>query len=256
MTAVLQIENIKRSFHKGSGKNRKRIDVLKGANLTMTAGEMVALVAPSGSGKSTLLNIVGLLDAPSSGIIRFNNKIVSKASETNGVFSGFKRVFTSKDASDARKTRIRGENIGFIYQFHHLLPELTVMENVIMPMLARDKNEKEAKKKAKFLLEWVGLWDKRQHFPSQLSGGQCQRVAICRALVNSPELLLADEPTGNLDPETAETIFQLFRALVNELKTSALIVTHDFGLAKRMDRVLKLQNGVLEEMTDLTELIH
>ena len=123
-------------------------------------------------------------------------------------------------------------------------------------MLARDKNEKEAKKKAKFLLEWVGLWEKRHHFPSQLSGGQCQRVAICRALVNSPELLLADEPTGNLDPETAETIFQLFRALVNELKTSALIVTHDFGLAKRMDRVLKLQNGVLEEMTDLTELIH
>ena len=158
MTAVLEIENIKRSFYKGSGKNRERIDVLKGANLTMNQGEMVALVAPSGSGKSTLLNIVGLLDAPSSGTIRFNNKIVSKASEANGVFGGFKRMFTSKDASDSRKTMLRGEKIGFIYQFHHLLPELTVLENVVMPMLARDKNEKEAKKKAKFLLEWVGLW--------------------------------------------------------------------------------------------------
>ena len=154
MTAVLEIENIKRSFYKGSGKNRERIDVLKGANLTMNQGEMVALVAPSGSGKSTLLNIVGLLDAPSSGTIRFNNKIVSKASEANGVFGGFKRMFTSKDASDSRKTMLRGEKIGFIYQFHHLLPELTVLENVVMPMLARDKNEKEAKKKLSFF--WSG----------------------------------------------------------------------------------------------------
>lgn len=254
MTAVLQIKDIKRSFTKKSRGKKTLIDVLKGVNLTMTAGEMVALVAPSGSGKSTLLNIVGLLDTPTSGTILFNDKIVSKASEGQGALSGITKYFSNKDASDARKTRIRGENIGFIYQFHHLLPELTVLENVIMPMLARDKNEKEAKKKAKFLLEWVGLWDKRHHFPSQISGGQAQRVAICRALINSPQLLLADEPTGNLDPETAETIFKLFRALVNELKTSALIVTHDFSLARRMDRVLKLQDGVLVEINDLSEL--
>ena len=231
MTAVLEIKDVKREFKQ---RGLPTVKVLKGANLTIEKGQMVALVAPSGSGKSTLLNIVGLLDKPTKGTIHFD-----------GV--------NATNASDAVKTEIRGNKIGFVYQFHHLLPEFSCVENIMLPQLAQDVPEKKAREKAMKLLNAVKLADKANLKPTQISGGQAQRVGIARALANSPKLLLADEPTGNLDPKTSKDIFAVFKAVIKVNQMSALIVTHDFELAKQMDRIILLKDGILQQIDELPE---
>jgi lipoprotein-releasing system ATP-binding protein len=198
--------------------------VLSEASLQLSAGESVALVAPSGAGKSTLLHIAGLLDAPTSGALRILGRPVAAS-------------------GDRERTRIRRETIGFVYQFHHLLPEFTARDNVILPQRAAGRSLREAGARADALLAQVGLAQRTAHRPSELSGGEQQRVAIARALANAPRLLLADEPTGNLDPETAGQVFDLLMRLVRETGLAALVATHNLDLAARMDRTLRLDAG-------------
>ena len=225
-SSVLEIDQVTKSFFP---KRRDPVHVLKGVDLTIQEGEMVALIAPSGSGKSTLLNIVGLLDKPTSGDVIFGGQRLMKA-------------------SDKVKTKTRSEDIGFIYQFHHLIDELSCLENIMLPLQSQNVCEKFSADRARKLLALVGLEDRAQNRPGEISGGQQQRVAICRALANSPKLLLADEPTGNLDPDTSSQIFRMFRQIIEKTGLSTLIVTHDLDMARKMDRVLKLENGVVVEI--------
>ena len=205
------------------------ITVLAGATLSLAAGEVAALVAPSGAGKSTLLHVAGLLDAPSGGRVR----IAGSPAEGLG---------------ERARTRLRRDTIGFVYQFHHLLPEFTALENVALPQRAAGVGRGAAEARGRELLEAVGLAARVAHRPAELSGGEQQRVAIARALANRPRLLLADEPTGNLDPETSAHVFDMLMGLVRETGLAALIATHNLELAGRMDRRLRLANGrVVEE---------
>jgi lipoprotein-releasing system ATP-binding protein len=224
MTAVLELKQVKRHFEQAG----ERLEVLKGCDLAINAGEMVGLVGPSGSGKSTLMHIAGILERSSSGDAVVVGKSVVSLSERE-------------------RTRLRSETIGFVYQYHHLLPEFSALENIVLPQLIAGKSRKAAKERAEQLLETVGLIDRATHRPARLSGGEQQRVAIARALANGPALLLADEPTGNLDPETAETVFSMLVNLTNEHKLAALIATHNHELAKRMNRVVSLGEGLIEE---------
>lgn len=219
---VLRLENITRHFEQGG----QTIKVLNGVDMAIARGEIVALLGPSGSGKTTLLQIAGLLENPTGGCVSVHGTPVAKA-------------------SDAVRTALRRDKIGFIYQFHHLLPDFTALENLVLPQLIAGTQRKDALARAKGLLDSVGLAPRAAHFPSELSGGEQQRVAIARALVNAPSLLLADEPTGNLDPETAEKVFAVLVQTIRTLKIGALVVTHNHELAKRMDRVLTLKNGVV-----------
>lgn len=225
MSDVLTLEMIEKCYNRGKPNE---IAVLKGANLTIPRGEVVALVAPSGAGKSTLLHIAGLLDTPDSG------RVVLGGQDLSG-------------ASDRRRTAARRADLGFVYQFHHLLPEFTALENITLPQLANGTPRKAAEARAKHLLERVGLAARANHRPSALSGGEQQRVAFCRALANGPKLLLADEPTGNLDPATSDTVFGALMELVRDTGLSALIATHNMELAARMDRILRLDGGRLED---------
>ncbi len=202
------------------------VQVLRGADLELRSGEAVALVAPSGAGKSTLLHIAGLLDTPDAGSVEIAGQNV-----------------TGK--GDRTRTARRRQDIGFVYQFHHLLPEFTALENITLPQLANGVSEKAAQDRAKSLLERVGVAQRADHRPAALSGGEQQRVAFCRALANRPRVLLADEPTGNLDPDTSDQVFDAMMALVRDEGLSALIATHNMDLAARMDRKLKLDGGVL-----------
>jgi len=220
--AVLQLKGVTRSFEQGGQK----LDILRGVNLSIARGEIVALLGPSGCGKTTLLQIAGLLENPTGG----------------EVFIGGRKV---EGTADALRTQLRRTQIGFIYQFHHLLPDFTALENLLLPQYIAGANEKEAKRRALKLLESVGLEKRAEHYPSQLSGGEQQRVAIARALVNRPALLLADEPTGNLDPQTAEAVFQVMLQTIRSLRIGALVVTHNEELAGRMDRVLRLKDGLV-----------
>lgn len=220
--AVLSMRQITRQFEQAGSV----LNVLNGIALEIQPGEVVALVGPSGSGKTTLLQIAGLLDTPTSGDIFIGDKNMSKA-------------------SDKKRTLMRRGNIGFIYQFHHLLAEFSALENVIMPQMISGKNEDEAKNKAADLLASLGLESRFSHRPAKLSGGEQQRVAIARALANNPQLLLADEPTGNLDSNTAEEVFAMLLKLAKEQNTGALIATHNLDLAKRMDRIVCLEEGTL-----------
>lgn len=221
-SVVLEMKNVTRSFEQGG----QRLDILRGVDLAIRRGEIVALLGPSGCGKTTLLQIAGLLENPSGGDVFINGaKIESWA--------------------DAVRTSLRLSQIGFVYQFHHLLPDFTAEENLLLPQYIAEKTGAEARNRARKLLESVGLEQRASHYPSQLSGGEQQRVAIARALVNRPALLLADEPTGNLDPKTAEDVFQVLVQAIRSLKTGALIVTHNHELAARMDRVLELKDGVI-----------
>jgi lipoprotein-releasing system ATP-binding protein len=220
---VLALNGITKTYAKDTANP---VTVLQGVDLSIAAGEVVALVAPSGAGKSTLLHMAGLLDTPDGGTVRLNGQ------EMTG-------------ESDRRRTRARREDVGFIYQFHHLLPEFTALENVVLPQLANGVSKAQAQTRAADLLARVGVGDRADHRPAALSGGEQQRVAFCRALANEPRLLLADEPTGNLDPGTSDQVFDALMALVRSTGMSALIATHNMELAARMDRVLRLEAGQL-----------
>ncbi|MEX0307268.1 MAG: ABC transporter ATP-binding protein [Ruegeria sp.] len=202
------------------------VQVLRGADLELRAGEAVALVAPSGAGKSTLLHIAGLLDTPDTGEV----EIAGQGVDGKG---------------DRTRTAIRRRDVGFVYQFHHLLPEFSALENIVLPQLANGTAEKSAQARAMQLLDRVGVAARADHRPAALSGGEQQRVAFCRALANKPRVLLADEPTGNLDPETSDQVFGALMALVRDEGLSALIATHNLDLAARMDRMMRLDGGVL-----------
>lgn len=203
-------------------------EILKGLNLEIKAGEQVAILGQSGSGKSTLLHLIGMLDQPTSGDIQILGK-------------------SNSNLSDGEAALFRNKNLGFIYQFHHLLMEFSALENVSMPLLINGTDKQEAETQAKKLLDLVGLSHRLDHLPSQMSGGERQRVAIARALVNKPKLVLADEPTGNLDKQNAQQVFDLFLKVNQELGTTLVVVTHDQGLAERFDRVIKLDDGLVVE---------
>ncbi|MEC9376302.1 MAG: lipoprotein-releasing ABC transporter ATP-binding protein LolD [Pseudomonadota bacterium] len=221
---LLEAKGLRRIFSEGNSQ----LVVLNDLNLSISRGERLAIVGESGSGKTTLLQLLGGLDSPSSGSIVINGQ--------NFV-----------DLSDSEKGVLRNRTLGFVYQFHHLLPEFTALENVAMPLLLRRLPTKEARDEAKNLLHLVGLSDRMQHRPGELSGGERQRTAVARALVTKPSIVLADEPTGNLDHRSGESIFELMLELNRKLDSSLVIVTHDLNLAKRMDRVLELSDGLLTE---------
>ncbi|MEI4485859.1 ABC transporter ATP-binding protein [Frigidibacter sp. MR17.14] len=221
MSDVLSLQGIEKIYNRGLPSE---VAVLRGADLTIAAGEVVALVAPSGSGKSTLLHIAGLLDTPDAGDVRITGQAMA-------------------GAGDRARTRLRREALGFVYQFHHLLPEFTALENIVLPQLANGTGPKAAEARARELLTRVGLGPRADHRPAALSGGEQQRVAFCRALANAPALLLADEPTGNLDPGTSDVVFGALMDLVRATGMSALIATHNLELAARMDRTVRLEEG-------------
>jgi lipoprotein-releasing system ATP-binding protein len=223
---ALILRSVWRRFEQGGGT----LEVLRGADLTIGKGELVALVGPSGAGKSTLLHIAGLLERPSEGEVII-------AGEQAG------------SLNDTERTLLRRAHLGFVYQYHHLLPEFTAAENVVLPQMINGVSRRQGLVRARELLAAMGLEPRMGHQPGQLSGGEQQRVAICRALANRPALLLADEPTGNLDPNTSETVFQELLRLVRTEGLSALIATHNPELAKRMDRMITLRDGLLHEVT-------
>ncbi len=221
MSEVLRLSGVTKAYNRGTAAE---VAVLHGIDLTVAAGEVVALVAPSGAGKSTLLHIAGLLDSPDSGTVA-----VAGADMTG--------------AGDAARTAARRSTLGFVYQFHHLLPEFSAAENVILPQLANGVGDRTARARAAELLDRVGVGHRSAHRPAELSGGEQQRVAFCRALANGPRLLLADEPTGNLDPGTADQVFAALMDLVRGAGMGALIATHNPELAARMDRIVRLDRG-------------
>lgn len=225
--AVLELRGIGRWYGEGEG----RVSVLEGVDLTIPAGKSVAIVGPSGSGKSTLLHVAGLLDKPDAGEVLVGGMDVAKLNDDN-------------------VAGIRNASCGFVYQFHHLLREFTALENVFLPSLIGTRNEARGTRveRAKSLLEAVGLGHRAGHYPSQMSGGEQQRVAIARALMNKPKLLLADEPTGNLDPHTADEVVEMLFGLIKDEGMSALIVTHNMELAGKCDFVYRMENGILQGM--------
>ncbi len=226
LAPILQLEGVTRSFRQGE----KEIVVLTGVDAVLWPGQAVALVGPSGAGKSTLLHITGLLESPTGGRV----------------------IIIGRDCatlSEADRTRLRRKEIGFVYQFHQLLPEFSALENVVIPQLILGKSRKAAEEHALALLAGVGLAGRAEHRPAELSGGEQQRTAICRGLANSPRLLLADEPTGNLDPHTSEHVFQSLIDVIRRQGVAALIATHNMELASRMDRVLQVHEGQLIEIS-------
>ena len=221
-TPILRLTNVRQTFHQGE----TALEVLRGVDLAINRGEIVALVGPSGSGKSTLLQIAGLLEKPQSGEV----EIAGKRAAALG---------------DDDRTRIRREELGFVYQYHHLLPEFSARENIVIPQMIAGRKRTDAARRADELLAAMGLAPRAEHRPARLSGGEQQRVAISRALANEPSVLLADEPTGNLDPETAGEVFKLLMKLVRDHGVGAMIATHNPEIAQRMDRVLRLDGGHL-----------
>lgn len=217
---VLKMTGIRRTY----GKGRAALTVLDDAEFSIQRGELVALVAPSGAGKSTLLHLAGLLERPDAGSL-----------SVNGVECG--------KLKDDKRTRMRRTDIGFIYQFHHLLPELNARENISLPLSIAGASRSAADERADALLDHLGILPRATHRPSELSGGEQQRVAIARAVANQPKLLLADEPTGNLDPATSDVVFQSLTQLVRSTGLAALIVTHDHNLAAQMDRIVTIDSG-------------
>ena len=218
--AVLQMHGIRRTY----GEGKHALTILDGAEFSIQRGELVALVAPSGAGKSTLLHLAGLLERPNAGSLSIGGVECSKL-------------------NDDKRTRMRRLDIGFVYQFHHLLPELDARENVALPQLIAGSSKEEANASADTLLQHLGIAKRASHRPSELSGGEQQRVAIARAVVNQPKVLLADEPTGNLDPSTSDLVFEALTDLVRSTGLAALIATHNHALAAQMDRTVTIENG-------------
>lgn len=219
---VLRLNRLERAFIQGD----REIRVLRGASAEIYPGEIVGLVGPSGAGKSSFLHIVGLLERPDAGEIILGGRSCGQM-------------------TDAQRTAVRRQDLGFVYQFHQLLPEFTALENVIIPQLIGGAKRRAAEARAQSLLASLGLANRGHHRPAELSGGEQQRVAIARGIANNPRILLADEPTGNLDPQTADRVFDSLMALVRETGLAAIIATHNYDLAARMDRVLRLQDGLL-----------
>lgn len=224
---ILKLTEVTKNYRQG----KQNLEVLKGIDLNLRAGEITALVGQSGSGKSTLLQIAGLLDKPTSGQICINGKDISKA-------------------GDETRTELRRDYIGFVYQYHNLLGDFNALENVMLPMLIAGKSTSVAEERAAFLLDKLRLSHRLKHRPAEMSGGEQQRVAIARALANSPKLLLADEPTGNLDPNTAEDVFEALIGIIKETGLAALIATHNLELASRMSGQLRLQDGKLQNLNE------
>ncbi len=218
---TLKLTGLTKSYNRGKPSE---VPVLRGVDVQVAKGEVVALVAPSGAGKSTLLHIAGLLDSADSGSVEIGGRDVTRF-------------------SDRQRTAMRREEVGFVYQFHHLLPEFTALENIMLPQLANGTSREAAGARAQELMSTVGVGPRAAHRPAALSGGEQQRVAFCRALANAPSLLLADEPTGNLDPAMSDTVFAALMELVRSTGMSALIATHNLDLAARMDRQIRLDAG-------------
>lgn len=223
---AIVLKGIERRYLQGSAT----LEILRGADLALWPGEAVALIAPSGAGKSTLLHIAGLLEHPDAGDVIVAGK-------------------STRHLSDAERTQIRRIDIGFVYQFHHLLPEFSALENVMLPQMIKGLKRAEARRRAAELLTYLGLKARLDHRPAELSGGEQQRVAIARAVANGPRILLADEPTGNLDPRTAEHVFATLMQLVQASGLAAIVATHNLELAARMDRRVTLQDGRIVELT-------
>lgn len=220
---IIELKNLTKSY-----KNGMEFRALDNANLRIKKGEFVAIVGPSGSGKSTLMHLIGLLDTPSSGTLLIDSNDVTKL-------------------SDKERSEMRNRMLGFVFQYHHLLPDFTALENVIMPLLIAGKNRKEAKAIAEKLLKEVGLEDRMDHRPGELSGGQNQRVAVARALSCSPAIVLGDEPTGNLDTKTGDMIYELLRRLNKEYNQTFIVVTHNEDLASKADRIIRLVDGKITD---------
>ncbi len=222
---ALFFSGVERRYPQGEGA----LEILRGTDLAIWPGELVALVAPSGAGKSTLLHLAGLLERPDGGEVYIGGQ-------------------PTASMSDGERTRLRREEMGFVYQFHHLLPEFSALENVVLPQLIRGLGRKEAEARAAELLSFLGLKERLPHRPAELSGGEQQRVAIARAVANGPRLLLADEPTGNLDPQTSGRVFSILLQLVRASGLAALIATHNMELAARMDRRVTIRDGMIEQL--------
>ncbi len=216
----LRLDGITKTFHQGD----RALEILRDVSLQVRPGELIALVGPSGSGKSTLLHIAGLLEQPDSGEVIIDGR-------------------SCAGLDDSARTTLRRRTIGFVYQFHHLLPEFTAVENLVLPQMIAGTGKAKATERARSLLDQVGLADRADHRPARLSGGEQQRVAIARGLANTPAILFADEPTGNLDPHTADGVFAMLLSLVREAGLAALVATHNLELAQSMDRTLRLEDG-------------
>ena len=229
MTAVLELRDIVRQYKSEAGV----LSVLEGANLTLNPGELVGLIGPSGSGKSTLLHTAGLLEKPEGGEVILEGE-------------------NCLSLNDAGRTRLRREKLGFVYQFHHLLPEFNARDNVAMPLMVGGLSRRKAREKADALLGEMGLSERLKHQPGQMSGGEQQRVAIARALVNDPRLVIADEPTGNLDPATTERVFESLIRMARSEGAAVLVATHNMALTRHMDRVLTLKDGKLTDFVSAT----
>jgi len=224
-TLLMKLDGLELTYEQGL----RRIEVLKGTQAAFHTGEAIALVGPSGAGKSSLLHIIGLLDRPHGGQVMFEGR-------------------NCVELNDQERTALRRSSIGFVYQFHQLLPEFSALENVVIPQLIRGLSKKDATARAQELLSSLGLGERGIHRPAELSGGEQQRVAIARAVANHPKILLADEPTGNLDPETADRVFEKLLGLVHTTGLCAIMATHNMELAQRMDRILRLEDGQLYEV--------
>jgi len=222
---VLFLEAVERRYHQGEST----LEILGGAELAVWPGQSVALIGPSGAGKSTLLHIAGLLEHPDAGEVYVDG-------------------LPTSNLSDVERTQIRRTEIGFVYQFHHLLPEFSALENVMLPQMIRGLSRSEARRRSAELLSYLGLKERLQHRPAELSGGEQQRVALARAVANAPRVLLADEPTGNLDPRTSEHVFGTLGQLVQGSRLAAIVATHNMELAQRMDRRVTIREGLLVEL--------
>jgi lipoprotein-releasing system ATP-binding protein len=224
-TPALFLSRVERRYPQGDGF----LEILRGADVAVWPGEIVALVAPSGTGKSTLLHVAGLLESPDAGEVYIGGE-------------------PTADLDDAGRTRLRREEIGFVYQAHHLLPEFSALENVVLPQLVRGLGKAQAQARGRELLDFLGLSERLDHRPAELSGGEQQRVALARAVANAPRLLLADEPTGNLDPHTSSHVFETLLALVRASGLAAVIATHNLELAARMDRRITIRDGLVAQL--------